>query len=334
MACTFGKFRVAAIAAFVVIGSQASADSLYINEMLWNPPSNDRNEYFEVRLDSGSWTNKWFVALENEDNNYGQIDFAYNLATGSASGAFKVFAPSNHQYATRTSLNETVAGTYTSGGALENSGFTALIIDVGSTGDTPAAGDDWDTGSVGLSGLYNFEGDWNSGWSVLDAIGVVGEIDDAADAALYADINFGTGPRANLAYIHSTAAYVNVADDSIYDGEDDNANFFTEIEYAGRYGNSTGTTAAGVDSWMIANITDQHSGYSSNEKNWGISGTHSTGPNPESVLGDNVISPHAYGHVVAGSWNAANSTSYTPEPSSLVMLALASVAMATRGRRA
>lgn len=129
-----------------------------------------------------------------------------------------------------------VGGTVSTG-ALENSGFTAMLIR-NDSGGGPMLGDDLDVGNDGLDVPTG-----QSGWTILDSVGVFGEADETEFGRLYGRSNFGSGDVGFFA----PGWTPNVEPGA------DFAIFPYEIEHIARWGNSTGTTA---DDWHLTNLTD------------------------------------------------------------------------------
>jgi hypothetical protein len=309
-----------------------------INEVFFNPPgSSDNDEYFEIRGPGTSVipSTYWFVALENEDgpnSDPADVDFAVQLGNGTrALNGSSTSVPGYAWYGTSSEgyPGSPIANFGTQ--RMENSGATFVLLNVGTTGDTPVVGDNWDGNKDGT-----FDGDWNSGWSIIDSIGVIGETSELDNGRLYSSIVFAPGALSGAA-VPSGATVINTARSEL-DGDDnganpDNANAFLEIEYLGRYGDTTSSTDP--DAWVAANLTDNSaSGYTSGARNYGVSGNHAGTNLPESVLGDNIISPYAYGRDLTTSLAAVNGTTYTPEPATLgVGLAIGFIALRRRCRR-
>ncbi len=244
-----------------------------INEIYFDPPGSPDNpyEYIELRGEpSAALTNTYLIFLENENSgvdptiNSGTVERIFNLNAESfgtngfltlrqKASAFTTIAPGT------TDLINTGSGQGWGSGAtsslntvgepdpanpgedkvvIENSGFTAmLIVNNGGAPSAPTIGMDLDVDNNGLDVPNIGDGHWgNANWTVLDSIGVFSENGEAATGRLYAPINFGPGATTN---IEPGATYVN----GTY-----------EIEYIGRYGNSTGSTAA---DWLASNLTNK-----------------------------------------------------------------------------
>jgi hypothetical protein len=339
----------AALAVVALIDGQAAA-ALFLNEIyLDSPGSSDDDEYFEVHgTSSDSLSNVWFIQLENERGAMsavpGKVDFVYNLSSYSLSSGYAWFAPSGEDYVYGTGSNPAPTGNFTAD-TIENGGGTFLLINTGGVGTAPAVGHTWDTNDDGV-----FDTNWNSSWSVLDSVGVFATEDDISgtnDGRLYADINFAAGVTTGISaqgitYATTGAGSISAAlintnrgtlDGELLGGESDlveNAMGFAEIEYLGRYGDTTGKGVANVDDWIAANATDK-SDFIDNI--YEVSGNHDDEEDPEVVRGDNVDTPHAYGHDLTGTLGAANSTAFTPEPGSLVIVLSAGMGMLMYRRR-
>lgn len=128
------------------------------------------------------------------------------------------------------------AGSAPTTGALENSGFTAMLIR-NDSGAAPELGFDLDDGNDGLDLPTGREG-----WTILDSIGVFGEVDESQFGRLYGAVNFVV----NDPFL-PPGFTPNVPEGSSYELVD------FEIEYLARWGNSTGQTVA---DWHASNLTD------------------------------------------------------------------------------
>lgn len=268
--------------AFLQLTSAVFAD-LYINEIHLDPGgsgSDSVDEYIELRGDLANMSleNHYLIFIENEMDEFGTGDagivehiFDLGIAdNGNAaqlgSNGFLLLRQKFSRY-TASQLNTDAtdlvnAGTasgligYGNGatstigssdlpssgsvsfGALENSGFTAMIIR-NDSGDAPALGLDLDLGNDGLDDING-----QAGWSILDSIGVFSEPDETETGRLYGKVNFGvqdpifTLPPDFVPNIEEGAEF------QLLD---------YEVEYVGRWGNSTGQT---VDDWHASNLTD------------------------------------------------------------------------------
>lgn len=210
-------------------------DAAYINEIYIDPPSGSDviNEYVELRGTPGmSLDDHYLIFIENENNaantgNPGEIEMVFNL-NGLTMGAngFLISRQAGNSYSVAA---ETTELGYV--GQSENSGFTAMLIKTdGTPGMVPVKGFDLDVGNNGLDHVNG-----RAGWTILDSIGIFSENGEAAFGRLYGKINFGPENSTN---IEPGATYVSVG---------------FEIEYAGRWGNSTGHAAS---DWHVSNLTD------------------------------------------------------------------------------
>jgi len=241
---------------------QSTSAEVLINEIFFDPPDTAgdfRSEYIELRGTSGqSLANHYLILLENETGltgpeagtQQGRIDNIFDLTTTSlGSNGFLTIRQAGNFFnapaaGTTDLVNTGASFTFGSGvsstvghsdqgndGVIENSGFTAWLINIGS-GAAPLLNQDLDQGDNGLS-----DDTLPAGWTILDAIGVNSEISDA-DGRLYADINFSAGNSAGGPNIEPDATFINVG---------------YEIEYIGRWGDSTGSTRA---DWHATNVTN------------------------------------------------------------------------------
>ena len=131
------------------------------------------------------------------------------------------------------------SGGTVSTGALENSGFTAMIIR-NDSGSAPTLGQDLD---VGNDGLDNANG--AAGWTILDSVGIFSEADETETGRLYGKVNFGVQ---DPGFPVPPGFEANIEDDAVFELLD------YEIEYIARWGNSTGST---IEDWHASNLTDK-----------------------------------------------------------------------------
>jgi hypothetical protein len=123
-------------------------------------------------------------------------------------------------------------------GAIENSGFTAMLIR-NDSGAAPVLGEDLDLGNDGLDVPTG-----RAGWTILDSVGVLAEVDETEFGRLYGRVNYGVNdtvfgfPPGWQPNIEPGAAFALVD---------------YEVEYIARWGNSTGF---GVEDWHVSNLTD------------------------------------------------------------------------------
>lgn len=279
--------RLAILAIVLAWATTANAE-LYINEVFFNPggSGNDQtDEYIELRgTPSMSLENHYLLFLENEDTPQhdgaaGTIDIMFDLGAfslgsngfmtlrqkyspysvaegttdlmndgpdisfGPFSGIQPGYGHAENSTIGATDLVSTGSGFPVPEGSIEGGGFTAMLI-YNDGGIAPVVGDDLDVGNDGLDHPHGREN-----WTILDAIGVHGETGETENGRLYAMVNFGTDPSDN-ALIPEGATYTGVG---------------YEIEYIGRWGNSTGQTAA---DWHISNLTDDTGSGSAGVPDW------------------------------------------------------------------
>ncbi|WP_146574914.1 hypothetical protein [Botrimarina hoheduenensis] len=257
------------IAAFLLcsfVATSATAE-LFINEIMFDPPSNSgdgKDEYIEIRgLPNQSLANHYLIFLEGEITNAGLIDNIFDLgAYTTGSNGFLSIRQKDFRYQPEqinplgnnlvnagpdlifgadpgfgSGANSTVGHTDEGGnGRIENGAFTAMLIR-NASGAAPVVGEDLDLGNDGLDVPTG-----KIGWQVLDAVAIAEE-DETLTARSYAPINFGARPVEGIPngfqpLIEPGATFVVLP---------------FEIEYLGRWGNSTGQTAA---DWHVSNITD------------------------------------------------------------------------------
>jgi PEP-CTERM motif len=304
---------------FGAIGAPA-----YINEIYFDPPHSPDypNEYIELRGTPGaSLANHYLIFLENEDTynhtgQTGQIETIFDLGHAMGGGAasfgtngFLTLRDKNSPYSVApgtTDLKNTGSGNgFGSGltssigatnqldtGAIENSGFTAMLIR-NDSGAAPTLG-------MPLDGMVDNDGDpmtphdgldyatGQPGWTILDSIGIYSDpqsIPDAPGEAVfgrtYAPVNIGPDlDGTTVTYLDSSAIehtitfHPNLSPGQVYQG------LGYETEFAARYGNSTGQT---TKDWHVANLTDNPaSGYVSNADGLRQSGSDPHGfPRPD-----------------------------------------------------
>jgi hypothetical protein len=270
----------AALLALTSLGTAASSPAqLYINELYFDPPSSldIRYEYVELRGTPGmALTNHYLLFIENEDNSggtgtAGMIDNIFNLGSYSlGSNGFLTFLQKNHAYSTNAAATVLVNSGSGSGfgsgagssigatdapsgdeailGQIENGGFTAMIIR-NDSGPVPDVTMDLDIGNNGLDVPTG-----KVGWTILDAVGVHSDFDESDFGRLYAPVNFGLG-----APLPGATPTPRIPEGAVYQ------EVGYEIEYIGRWGNSTGQTIA---DWHVSNLTEN-------------TGTGSTGAAPD-----------------------------------------------------
>lgn len=261
-------FCAAAMCAFAA-GIDSCDAQIYINEIYFDPPGTTgdlRSEYIELRGPSASpLTAHYLIFLENETGttgptagtNQGRIENIFDLTSQTiGSNGFLTIRQAGNTYdlpASGTTDLSNTGATFTFGsgssstightdqldtGRIENSGFTAMLIDIG-PGAAPVLAQDLDEGDNGMG-----DDQFPTGWTIVDAIGVNSELSDI-NGRLYADFNFSAGTPEGGPKIEPGAEFVDVG--------------FAEIEYVGRWGSSTGSTRL---DWHASNLTnDDASGF-------------------------------------------------------------------------
>jgi len=261
------------VTATIAFFASAAAAELYINEIYFNPPSmalDTTHEYVELRGTPGmSLADHYLIFVENYDSvtfASGSIEHVFDLTTRSmGTNGFLTLRQKDSPYTvasgTTSLTNSGLGDGFGSGssssigasdsngdGEIENSGFTAMLINKG-TGITPSLGLDLDDMNDGLDVPTG-----HANWTILDSIGFLQQT-EAANSRSYGKINFGPS-SVPTSHLEPGAAYASVG---------------YEIEYIARWGNSTGQTAAG---WHITNLTnDPASGYQSGSSNFRQSGS-------------------------------------------------------------
>jgi hypothetical protein len=245
---------------------------MWINEVFLDPPSSldSTREYIELRGTPGaSLADHYLIVLENEVSetaNPGAIEAIFDLGSLATpflgANGFLTLRQAGNPYVVLNPLstnleNTAVGATWGSGpmssvgftdenndGILENSGGTFLLIK--NNGGTVTAPTITSPALIDLDADDDNELDDNvflQNWTILDSIGINGESSDIG-GYLYAPINFSPGTPAEGPHVPKGAMFVDVG---------------FEIEYFGRWGNSTGSSAA---DWHMTNLTnDSASGY-------------------------------------------------------------------------
>jgi hypothetical protein len=254
------------------------------------PSSDTRDEYIELRGTPGlSLDNMFLIFVENENNiagtgNAGKIDNIFFLGDDPTtpavetpyqlgSNGFLVMRQKGSLYTDIAPGTTVITNTFVDPmdpfagegwgsrtrstirasddfdeGKIENGGYTAMLVQNLSDplGHWPAINMDLDAvGGVnnGLDFLDTSGPHWEINdpmtgmhWRILDSIGVTTEFDEDF-SRLYGKVNFGALPGATIEAPETGATF---------------AHADMEIEYLGRWGNSTGQT---IDDWHISNLT-------------------------------------------------------------------------------
>ncbi len=289
-----GTLIRAAGLSFALALSGMFADSaraeLYINEIYFDPPhsSGDLNqEYIELRGTPGmALDNHYLILLENENTSLdngtaGQVEFIVDLNGRSmGSNGFLTLrqngSPYTHIAPGTTDLKNTgpsaswgtspannSIGVSSTSGIIENSGFTAMLIDKG-TGVVPTLGlpldgmVDNDSNAATIRDGLDYE-TGQPGWSIVDSIGVFSEIKEMEFGRTYAPINFGPELDGQVVSFVETATSTFFQDYSVHPNLSPGQTYVgvgAEIELIARYGNSTGSTE---HDWVASNVTDDAS---------------------------------------------------------------------------
>ncbi len=257
--------------------------SIYINEILFNPPGTDSpNEYIELRGTPGATipTGTYLVGIEGDSgSNPGDVQNIFDLSGKSfGSNGFLVLLQKNNTYSVNSSANKlTNSGTGSGWGNgstssighsadgsatdIENASASFLLIQ---TGFAPSLSNDIDSNDDGTP-----DGSVYSSWTVLDSVAI---LDGGTTDTAYGSIVFRNGTSGGL--IQSRATVVNT--------------LFT-AGYVGRWGDSTGSE---VTDWVAA--VDNFGG---SAPNW----TLGTGSNSPSA---GVFAGQALNHIGATNFTA------------------------------
>lgn len=286
----FNCIATLALVFFTLVSSPSAVAEIYINEIFFDPGgagSDTRDEYIELRgTPSMSLANYYLILVENEDNlahtgGAGEIENIFTLGddpntpTGEipyqvGSNGFLTLRQKGSLYdapplGTTDLVNAgTDAGYGSDAGSsirhsgegrkasTENSGFTAMLIrnDGDPVGNQPFLGLDLDLGNDGLDVMGSDQFGWRSAWTIVDAIGLFSEFGEAGLGRLYAPINYGpeiVGQSIPVSQGGPVFASPGIEPDAAYVG------LGFEIEYVGRWGDSTGQTGS---DWHASNLTD------------------------------------------------------------------------------
>ncbi|TWT85330.1 hypothetical protein Pla123a_01370 [Posidoniimonas polymericola] len=266
--------RFAFTAAALLLAAAPSPAQMYINEVFFNPGGNGsdaRDEFIELRgAANAPLTDHYLLIIESENN--GETGFIENIldlgAYSLGANGFLVMRQAFSLYGAPDAINPLATDLVNTGpplpgptfpgfgdgvnstigasdlpslagnpgeGQLEGSGFTAMLIH-NQSGDAPMLGQDLDDGDDGLDLPTGA-----AGWKILDSVGFITELDEL-DGRVYGRANFITVD----AFVEP-GFVPNVEPDADY------AFLDFEVEYLGRWGNSTGFT---TDDWHASNFTD------------------------------------------------------------------------------
>ena len=296
-----------------LLASLAADAEVFINEIYFDPPggADSSSEYIELRGTPGmSLNDHYLIFLENELSataNPGVIENIFDfgaIGTNGASLGSNGFLTIRQGFDPYTTLDpassnfENTATLFTFGsagmssvghsdinddGVIENSGFTAMLVrnDGDAVTNAPMLGQDLDVGDDNeldvATGATN--------WTILDSVGLNSEISDI-NGLLYAPVNFSAG---------TPEGGINVPEGA------ESFDFGAEIEYIGRWGDSTGSTLA---DWHAANLTNDGASGFAGPDDFRISGE------PHGVGAANQFATTSqglpYGALVTGSLGKSN----------------------------
>lgn len=218
--------------------------SIYINEILFNPPGADSpNEYIELRGTPGATIPPatYLVGIEGDaGSNPGDVQNIFDLSgkTFGSNGFLVLLQKSNTSYSVNSSANKLTNNGTGSGwgnGAGSSIGHSGDSVDIENesasflliqTGFAPSLSDDIDSNDDGTP-----DGSVYSGWTVLDSVAI---LDAGITDTAYGSIVFRNGTSGAL--IQSGATVVNTS-------------FIAA--YVGRTGNTTGSTAS---DWVAGTV--------------------------------------------------------------------------------
>ncbi len=178
-------------------------------------------------------------------------------------------------------------------GEFEGGGYTLMLIK-NNGGVVPALNMDLDVGNNGLD-----HPDGKAGWEIVDSIGFFGEYGEALYGRLYGKVNFGQE-------FVGEPIDVGLEDPIIFETPniEPGTSYFGigyEIEYLGRWGNSTGST---YNDWHISNVTDNPTSGSTGTNDWHQSGGFHD--DAESDLYVQTTQGVAYGTAMTNTFGAPN----------------------------
>jgi hypothetical protein len=269
------------LAVTVALSAEQAKAQFYLNEIFFNVGGNGddlRDEYIELRGTPGaSLDNVYLLILENElpggvGDAAGVVERMFDLNTRSmGSNGFLTLRQKNSQYVvapgTTDLVNTGTGGGYGNGpgsstiGAfsnsdndLEGSGFTAMLVR-NITGVAPTIGLDLDfavdndNDPLTLKDGLDFPDTAQPGWEILDSVGVFAEPEETESGRLYGKVNY--------------ARFDQFIDPNFVPAIEPGTEFQKigfEVEYIGRWGNSTGHE---LGDWHVSNFTDNRGSGSS-----------------------------------------------------------------------
>lgn len=254
---------------FVFAANLEAQAQLYINEIYFDPPGNGDlvHEYIELRgTPNASLADHYLIFLENESSatsDPGAIEALFDLGSLAnpqlGANGFLTLRQTGNVYTDVDPQSNNISNTTeafgwgvnsstvgwddepggTFDGIIENSGFTAMLIkNNGGEASAPIITEDLIDLDEDDDNILD-TGTMLDDWTVFDSIGINAEASDIG-GFLYAPFNFGAGTPEGGANIPDGATYVDVG---------------YEIEYIGRWGDSTGSTE---QDWHASNVTDDN----------------------------------------------------------------------------
>lgn len=264
--------QLVTLASLMVVCVAASAQ-MWISEIYFDPPGETldfTDEYIEIKgAPNFGLADHYLIFLENEISataDPGVVEYIFDLGALSTpalgSNGYLVLRQAGNVYAPAAAGTTDLANTgsafsWGSGATstvgftgeagknrIENSGFTAMLIkNNGGTATAPfVATSTPDSPVIDLDEDDDNELDDNiflQNWTILDSVGLNSEASDVG-GLLYAPINFSAGTPDGGGKVPTGATFVDVG---------------YEIEYLGRWGDSTGSAR---EDWHVSNVTNDN----------------------------------------------------------------------------
>ncbi len=203
-----------------IADNDVTAQPLFINEVLFNPPGIDQpNEYIELRGPANAVVaaGTYFVNIEGDSTAPGDVNEFIDLSGMTfGSNGFLVLTNVANTFAIDPAASEVNAGD----GDQENTSATFFLVQ---TGVAPSNDDDIDSDDNGVPDGTVFDG-----WTILDSVSVLDD-DDATEYA-YSNIVFAEDTTNQTILSPAGAVIVDTG--------------VNAANWVGRLGNSTGSTAA------------------------------------------------------------------------------------------
>ena len=293
---TRGWIAAMAMGIALFVSGQAAAE-FYINEIFFNvggAGDDYKHEYIELRGPAdASLDNVYLLFLENElpgglGDKAGVVERIFDLNTRTmGSNGFLTLRQKSSPYTIAPGTTDLVntgtgagwgngPGSSTIGAStngdlqLEGGGFTAMLIrnDSGSAPelnmDLDFEVDNDDNPLTAKDGL-DYPGMGRPGWTILDSVGIFAEPEETETGRLYGQVNY--------------AVFDQFIDPNFVPQIEPGSEFqpiYYEVEYLGRWGNSTGHA---LSDWHISNFTDKAAAGSTSLADWRQSGD----PHPSNI---------------------------------------------------